>query len=85
MNPLDEITALIEQIENAGPLIKAVEELAVDQHDLRAWDCLIVLARAAQNMIDQHIYYDRDSFQYCHAYSIQQQADKKAHQEESNP
>jgi hypothetical protein len=76
MTSIEEITALIKQIENAEPLIKSVEELAVDQDDMAAWDSLVALAQAAQHMIDEHIYYDRASFHDCFNYSVQRQQAK---------
>jgi hypothetical protein len=72
MSSIDKITALTKQIENAGLLIKRVELLALHEHDLAAWDCLIALARAAQEMVDEQIYADYGSFRDAHEYSIQQ-------------
>jgi hypothetical protein len=74
MTPIDELIALTKLIENTGPLIRRVEEQATEQDDLAAWDCLVALAQAAQHMIDERIFYDRDSFHYNHAHSIEQQA-----------
>ena len=55
MNPIDEMTALIKQNKNAGPLIEAVNKIALDEDNLAAWDCLIALDKAAQEMKQQSV------------------------------